>query len=111
MKYLNSLVFLGLLVVVAGCQKKESSKSAADKKHQVKKAPTKLQTKKSASYKNDGEKSEIKSVVVKKNGNKTEKIVSSKIVDHKKGASKKAVNQKKDKSEVKTQGFDYKNYY
>jgi hypothetical protein len=76
MKYLNSLVFLGLMVMVAGCQKKDKVEPKKGSHHtsvQVvkevkggKKGPTKLETKKSAVYKNDGKKSEIKSVAPKK---------------------------------------------
>lgn len=58
MKYLNSLVFLSMMILVAGCQKseklqpkKEKHKQTAQHKktHVVKKqGPTMLQTKKSA---------------------------------------------------------------
>ena len=61
MKYLNSLVFLGLMVMVAGCQKKEKVEpkkgshhtSAHDAKAAKghKQGPTKLETKKSAMHK------------------------------------------------------------
>lgn len=99
MKYLNSLVFLGLMVLVAGCQKKEkaepkkaahyTSAKVAKEKKAAKKGPTKLETKKSAMYKKDGNKSESKSVVVKKYDNKKETIVTSKKVAPKKAADKK----------------------
>lgn len=61
MKYINSLVFLGLVVMVTGCQKKdnaqltESAKKTAVKKIQkekpAKKGPTRLETKQSAAEK------------------------------------------------------------
>ncbi len=61
MKYLNSLVFLGLMIMVAGCQKKDkdqpkkashhTSAHAAKAAQGGKKGPTKLETKKSAAHK------------------------------------------------------------
>lgn len=74
MKHLNSLIFLGLMIFVAGCQKKEKpepAKSPAKKSGQVVKAktsvepkkqgPTKLETKKSVAAK-----ATVKKVVAKK---------------------------------------------
>jgi hypothetical protein len=58
MKYLNSLIFLGLMVFVAGCQKKDqpqpkkNAHKVVAKDAKVKKqGPTKLETKKSAAKK------------------------------------------------------------
>jgi len=74
MKHLNSLIFLGLMIFVAGCQKKEKpepTKSPVKKSAQVVKAkksvepkkqgPTKLETKKSVAAK-----ATVKKAVTKK---------------------------------------------
>lgn len=76
MKYLNSLVFLGLMVLVAGCQKKEKSEpkkaahhtsaKVAKEKKAAKKGPTKLETKKSAAQKNASKKVAPKKAADKK---------------------------------------------
>lgn len=79
MKYLNSLVFLGLMVMVAGCQKKD-----------------KVQPKKTAG------KSSAK-VVKDKKGPK--KLEAKKVVDKKKAC--KACKCKPGKSSVKVQGYGY----
>ena len=98
MKYLNSLVFLSLMVLVAGCQKKEqeqpkkaSHKSSSKKEeHKVKKSgPTMLETKKSVSvkkdHKNGSDKVTKTTVTEKKESGKMDKKAS----DHKKAADKK----------------------
>jgi len=60
MKYLNSIVFFGLMIMVAGCQKKEKPQqpkksshhtSAHDAKAAKKTGPTVLKTKKSVDSK------------------------------------------------------------
>lgn len=75
MKYINTLVFLGLMVFVAGCQKQEKATANKAKKgshhtsahdaklahgkkesHPKKQGPTKLETKKSVAVKHDDKK-------------------------------------------------------
>ena len=107
MKYLNSLVFLGLLVMVAGCQKKEKVEPKKASHHTSahnakaskagKQGPTKLETKKSVMHKNDGVKPEAKSAAVKKSDNKAKEVKAPKKNDVKKA------DPKKKKSDVKTQ--------
>ena len=95
MKYLNSLVFLGLMVFVAGCQKKEhqdkknGQKGAQKAAHVKKQGPTKLETKKSAVKHDD------KKVVAKKSEPK--KAADVKKAEPKKAVDKKQVAKKDDK--------------
>lgn len=97
MKYLNSLVFLGLMVMVAGCQKKEKvepKKSAQSSAKVVKKekvGPKKLETKKSVTPK--------KAVVEKKSVSKKN--------EHKKADVKKGSSSKYKKSNVVVQSHRY----
>ena len=80
MKYLNSLVFLGLLVMVSGCQKKEKvepkksghhatsyhhkNEKPAAHKHEDKKGPKKPATKKPATKKPAVKKADHKKAAV-----------------------------------------------
>ena len=68
MKYLNSVVFLGLMILVAGCQKKEQPQEPKKASHHTsahdakamkakKTGPTVLETKKSAAAKKNSQKS------------------------------------------------------
>lgn len=93
MKYLNSLVFLSLMVFVAGCQKKEQpqakkyeNKVAAQKQKVKKQGPTQLETKKSVAGKLDAKKVE------------SAKKVQPKKVEPKKNVDKKDVKKSKDQA-------------
>ncbi len=96
MKYLNSFVFLGLMIVVAGCQKKEKPQPAKKSSHSKKAVkakktkPTVLETK--------------KSVAAKKNHKKADAHKKSKPA---KKQHKKVVDDKKKKSEAFVSGYGF----
>ncbi len=97
MKYINSLVFLGLMIFVAGCQKKEQQpkknahKGAQKAAHVKKEGPTKLETKKSVAKQDDKK-------VAQKKAQSAKKAAPAKKANDKKHVAKKDDKKSKDKA-------------